>query len=104
MHFTLNNTLNWINHIDKIVDKLNSRYHRTIRMSPKDAYLKKNEQKLKNIWKQINTREIGRPKFKVGDRVRLARHSELFRKGYFHTWTLETFRIHKVCKTIVNKQ
>lgn len=99
MNFTLKATSNSVDHIQDIVLKLNTRYHRTIKMSPMDAYLPKNQLKLKKIYKLNNTRKLGKPKFKIGDHVRISRQDDVFTKKYLHRFSPEIFYIHKVCRT-----
>lgn len=74
-------TRNWIDYVQEIVKKLNNRQHRTIHMSPVQAYLPENQQKLKMIYKQNNTRPRGVPKFKIKDAVRVSRQKGIFGKG-----------------------
>ena len=39
------------------------------------------------------------PKFKVGDRVRITNHKNVFSKGYTENWSREIFVIDSVLKT-----
>jgi hypothetical protein len=40
-----------------------------------------------------------KPKFKVGDKVRMSRTKALFEKGYLPNWSEETYVVEKVQKT-----
>lgn len=65
MNITLTAQSNWVKYIQQIVHKLNTRFHRTIHMSPLDAYLPENQSKLKKIYEINNTRKKVTPKLKV---------------------------------------
>ena len=60
---------------DIIVDKYNNTVHRTIKMKPidvtSDSYAEYNEDS-----------NITKPKFKVGDHVRISKYENIFAKGY----------------------
>ena len=45
--------------------------------------------------KEVNDRN---PKFKVGDRVRISKHENIFAKGYTPNWSEKIFVIKKVKK------
>ena len=61
--------------LDDIIDKYNNTVNRTIKMKPTDvtseSYAEYNE--VSNITK---------PKFKVGDHVRISKYKNIFTKGY----------------------
>ena len=42
---------------------------------------------------------IEKPKFKVGDRVRIPKYKHKFKKGYERNWTSEIFVVDKVLNT-----
>ena len=64
-----------LDYLDDIVNEYNNTYHRTIKMKPIDvkdnAYI--------NIDKEVNDKK---PKFKVGDHVRISKYKNIFAKGY----------------------
>ncbi len=51
-----------------------------------------------NLYPEKET-EIKKPKFKVGDRVRIAKKKGTFEKGYTTRWTREIFIIEEVLNT-----
>ncbi|XP_033214043.1 uncharacterized protein LOC117171100 [Belonocnema kinseyi] len=51
-----------------------------------------NNTKLRNISRT-------RPKFKVGDRVRVRKHKHVFEKGYTPNWTTEVFTVDRIMLT-----
>ena len=57
----------------------NAKYHRSIKMSPKDTSLKKNETKVyRNLYGDLSAFEPQPPKFKVGDNVRISKKKAMF--------------------------
>ena len=65
----------YIDKLDDIVNEYNNKYHTTIKMKPIDvkdnAYI--------NIDKEVNDKK---PKFKVGDHIKISKYKNLFAKGY----------------------
>ena len=52
-----------------------------------------------NTSKKINYKD---PKFKVDDRVRISKYTNIFAKGYTSNWSEEVFVIKKVKNTVIN--
>ena len=98
-YFTKNNTRKWFDVIDKLVDKYNKSIHKSIGMSPKQARNKKYEEMLVNNQFVFYGPPNRKPKFKVGDFVRLSRIKGKFEKGYHPNWTLQVYQISKVRKS-----
>ena len=74
----------FLGYLNKLVDKYNNIYDHSIGKKPVDAdYSPLNE-------------EI---KFKVGDRVRIAKYENVFRKYYTKNWLKETFITDYVLKS-----
>ncbi|GFX66540.1 uncharacterized transposon-derived protein F54H12.3 [Trichonephila clavipes] len=66
-------------------------------MTPVEASLKKNSDKVyRNLYKE---KVKHKPKFQVGDKIRISIHKSTFRRGYQTTFTEEIFVISKVLKT-----
>jgi hypothetical protein len=100
--FTAKQTRNWIADIDDLLEVYNMRKHSSLGMTPFQAYnLDKEEQK--TLWtKQMSKPYVGKqkkPKFKVGDSVRISRVKGKFEKGYDENWSKEIFKITSVSKT-----
>src|SRR5260221_2026290 len=99
--FTAENTRNWIDMLDKLLLKYNSKKHSTIGMTPTEASLKENESRvLQNMMNKTIVVPRRKPRLKVGDRVRISRIKRTFEKGYLPNWSEELFTIDKVQKTI----
>ena len=75
--------------LDDIVDKYNNTVHRTIKMKPidvtSDSYAEYNEDS-----------NVTKPKFKVGDHVRISKYKNIFAKEYTQNWSEEDFVIVKL--------
>ena len=79
---------------DDIVDKYNNTVQRSIKMKPidvtSDSYDQYNE----------DSNET-KPKFKVGDHVRISKYKNIFAKGYTHNWSEEDFVVSKMNDTVL---
>lgn len=112
--FSHNGNYKWIEILDKLIDKYNSSYHRTIKTKPKNVTLANQQHLLDTVYNYrynigfnqidanataptstITTTSIT-PKFRVGDSVRLSKYKHVFEKGYTPNWTTEIFKIRKV--------
>ena len=79
--------------LDHIVNKYNNKGHRTIKMKPihntSGSYAEYNEDSNEN-----------KPKFKVGDHVRISKYKNIFAKEYIPNWSEEVFIINKIKNTV----
>ena len=80
--------------LDNIVDKYNNTVHRTMKMKPidvaSDSYAEYNEDS-----------NVTKPKFKVGDHVRISKCKKIFANGYTQNWLEEVFVISKIKDTVL---
>ena len=72
----------WLSLIQAIVDKYNDRIHTSTKFKPSETFTKSKYEK------EINARK---PKFKVGDIVRIYRWKSHFEIVYTKRWTNELF-------------
>ena len=72
---------NQILSFDKLVDEYNHSYHHSIGKRPIDADFSSLTEKI-----QTNSKL---PKFKFGDKVRITKYSNIYRKGYTRNWSKE---------------
>ena len=79
--------------LDDIVNKHNNGVHRSIKMKPIDvtsgSYAEYNE-----------SANVTKPKFKVGDHVRISKYKNIFAKGYTQNWSEEVFVVSKIKNTV----
>lgn len=93
---TSNNTSNYVNSLDEILETYNKRIHRMIKMSPAKAELPSNHFKLRNILEErLSKIKRKPPKFKVGDLVRIST-SKSFKRSYEIQSSEEVFRIQAI--------
>ena len=83
----------YIDKLNAIVNKYNNTYHTTIKMKPINV----KDNTYINTKKEINYK---RPKFKVGDYVRISKYKNIFAKGYLPNWSEEVFVVDKIKNTV----
>ena len=95
-----NNTVYW-DKLDKLVGDYNNTYHSSIKMTPTEASKKENEKQVFTIlYKDEIYLKPKKPKFSIGDKVRLSKYKRrVFDKGYTPNWTEELFVVDKVMLT-----
>lgn len=101
-YLTDKDTSRYIDVLQKLVLTYNSKYHRSIKMSPNEAELKKNQKKLFQI-KNVDIFKFGEkhgknrePKFEIGDYVRVKFWKSRFSRSYNEQFTEEIFRIYEI--------
>lgn len=101
-NFTLNGNNKWIDMLNDLMKKYNKRVHRTIQVRPIDVNKANEKEILERIRaaKYYKINENKKPKFKIGDVVRISKEKHIFEKGYTPNWTTENFTITKVRPTI----
>ena len=97
-YFTANSTQKYIDVLPSMVDRYNSTYHRSIKLTPSDA---RNPSNYQHVYSALygNVRKSTSPKFHVGDKVRIARKKGTFENGFTPNWTEELFTINSVKAT-----
>ena len=96
-YFTAKSTNVYIDVLPDLVKQYNNTRHSFIKMTPVKASKKENELKVrKNLYPEhLEIRDI-KPKFSVGDKVRISKKKMTFEKGYTTRWTEEIFTIIEV--------
>ena len=99
-YFSANNTRKFVDVLDFLVDQYNNTIHSSIKITPKEASRKENENKVwRNLYPQFGGKTLA-PKFSIGDNVRIAKKTNLFDKGYTQRWTEVVFKISTIQVTI----
>ena len=99
-YFTDNNTNHYVDILPNLVKDYNNTRHSSIKMTPVEA----SEKKIAlTVWRtlypdHLKIRDI-KPKFSVGDKVRISKKKKTFEKGYTTKWTEEIFTIVEVKHT-----
>jgi L-rhamnose mutarotase len=87
---------NWVNNLQNIVDDYNNTVHSSIGMRPKDVTKKHRKRVLESLNSAFNRRfklKVLKPKYKLGDIVRISKKKQIFDKKYLMNWSSEYFRI-----------
>lgn len=98
------NTLNFVDVLPKLLETYNSRYHRTIKMAPRDAEIDTNKNKvrlaLKKYYLKATPGKKKIPKFEIGDKVRVQKQKSSFARGYDDVFSDEIYNISKINTTL----
>ena len=95
-YFSANNTRKYVDVLDLLVDQYNNTINSSIKMSPKEASRKENENKVwRNLYPEFGGKTLA-PKFSIGDNVRITKKKNNFDKGYTQRCTKEVFKISKI--------
>ena len=104
-YFTANGTHRYIDVLQALVKKYNSRKHSSTKFTPVEA---RNPSKYMQVFKNLYFKKAEKlsksykgkvPKFKVGDKVRLAVLKDKFEKAYIINYTDKIYTIKEVKKT-----
>ena len=80
--------------------RYNNTRHSSIKMTPVQASKTENELR---VWRNLYPQHLEihdlKPKFSVGDKVRISKKKNTFEKGYTTRWTEEIFTIVEVKRT-----
>ncbi|TLX88806.1 MAG: hypothetical protein E6K97_06445 [Thaumarchaeota archaeon] len=100
--FTVQGNQKWVKILPEVVDQYNNTVHSSIKTTPGEA--SKNPESIRQInYENINKNELTqrkkKPRFQMGDRVRIFKYKDLFEKGYTATWTNEVFKISEVIQS-----
>ena len=90
-YFSANDTRKFLDVLELLVDQYNNAIHSSIKMTPKEAHRKENENEVwRNLYSELGGKTLT-PKFSVGDNVSITKKKKTFDKGYTETWTEEFF-------------
>lgn len=93
-YFTHNNTYRYIDILDNLLYSYNHSFHRSIKMKPCDV----NSSNIMTVWRNLYSdstklSKTYKPKFSIGDYVRITKYKHIFQKGYETNWSDEIFVI-----------
>lgn len=97
-YFSQNNTVKWIDVIDKIVDGINNTKNRITGKTP-NSFTFKNAQKIRDAVYKEQELPKGKTKYRVGDIVRITKEKSVFAKEIHPNFTDELFKISNVNNT-----
>lgn len=92
-YFTKQDTRRYVDVLQELVRKYNNTVHRSIKMKPSDVTEGNSPQVWINLYGETKTekRKPKKPKFNIGDLVRISVERGPFRKGYLEGWSEEIF-------------
>ena len=93
---TAKNSHAWVDELPSLIKKYNNTIHTTLAMSPNHASSK--PEAAEKRWEELKkkVKKAGKPKYKVGDVVRVSRSKGVFEKGYDVNWSREQFTVFNV--------
>jgi len=94
--FTVQGNTQYLDILPKILKQYINTKHSSIKMTPTEASQKKNAGIVYFLYGDME-RSSSKPKFKVGDKVRISKYKrKVFDNGYTPNWTEEVFTIDKI--------
>lgn len=97
IEFNVRGSHKWVDILKDLVLKYNGTVHRSIKMKPENVTIEEEEKLVKLL--NSSKYDYKKPKFKVGDHVRLSKYKHIFEKGYTPNWGVEIFTIDEVQRT-----
>ena len=89
-HFTAKSTSRYLEVLPKIVRAINKSYHRSIKRRPVDVHIGNAQDVWETLYGQQKETNFN---FDVGDKVRIAKYKQVFKKGYLPNFTEEIFTV-----------
>ena len=97
--FSFQGNYKWLDMLANLMTRYNRKVHRTINMSPRDVNSTNEANVLRKLKLSNELRGRKKPKFKIGDFVRVSESKHVFEKGYTLNWSTEIFTVVRVAKT-----
>ena len=97
-YFTKNNTRRFSDELANILKSYNDTVHSSTGLAPSKVSLENQEQVWLKLYNKPNQHK--RPRFHVGDHVRISKARHLFAKGYIGRWSEELFVVRGVNNTL----
>lgn len=97
--FTHNNTYRYVDILQDLLYSYNHSFHRSIKMNPCDVSSRNIMTVWRNLYSEKNNEQsaqTSKPKFRIGDYVRITKYKHIFQKGYETNWSDEIFIITSV--------
>lgn len=91
------NKKNFVDVLPLLLQTYNTRYHRTIKMPPQEAEKDINRFKIRaHLRKKFDKVKKKRPRFSIGDKVRVQKQTTKFSRGYDDIFTKQIFNVSKI--------
>ena len=95
-HFQLNSTRRYIDILQDLVYSLNTRYVHSIGMAPIEVTIYNQELVFKRRYSHLENVEEDKPKYKIGDKVRIRLIKNGFIKGYLPNYSTNIYTVNNV--------
>ena len=97
-YFTYKNTYRYVDVLQQFITAYNKTIHTTIKMPPAAVTIYNAHIARKNLVVRASRNQVYRskPKYKIGDYVRISREKNVFEKGAEKSWSEEIFKIVRV--------
>ena len=90
-HFSENQTLRWVDVLQKLSEAINNSVNRSIGVAPNAVTAENRGEIYRKLFGQEQLPPICR--FSVGDKVRIPMSKNIFQKGYEANWTQELYEV-----------
>lgn len=99
-NFALRGEYRWLDALPSVVHDYNNSVHRTIKMKPSEVDATNEREIFRRAFDYGREKKSkSRPKFKIGDYVRISKQKGVFDKGYLANWSTELFIVARVQAT-----
>ena len=97
-NFILTQSTVWYEILPQLLNEYNTTYHRTIKMTPKEARKPENFTRVyETLYKNTGPEPV--PLYRIGDKVRISLHKRTFEKEATAVWSEEIFEVSHVLPT-----
>ena len=90
-YFTYKGTHKWVDALPDFLQNYNSNVHSSIGMKPRDVTPENDHVAFQALFGHEMAAAGHKPKFSVGEKVRITKYKGVFKKGYLPNWTEEIF-------------
>jgi len=98
-YFYFNKTQKWIDMVNNIAESINNTKLESLGFSPAEVTEENSSEVWNNIYKNYIQQRQDKPKFKVGDLVRISSAKGIFEKAYTANFTSEIFKVNQIHMT-----
>ena len=92
-YFTYKGTHRWVDQLPQFLENYNSTVHSSIKMKPRDVTPENDHRAFQVLYGHEMATSGRKPKFSIGEKVRITKYKGIFKKGYLPNWTEEIFII-----------
>lgn len=92
-YFTHGKTNRWVDVLPKLVQSYNNTVHSSHGFKPNEIKSKDVDQVFHNLYAKLAQQPVRKPKYHIGDKVRIAKMRLTFQKGYQQTFSDQVFKI-----------